>query len=127
MTVPKFDELMFPMLKFLSDKKKHSTKEINEYLINYFKLTPEDKTQRTPNGAKPLFSSKCDWAKFHLKKAGLITSPKRSIFEISEDGIIFLKSHENSFDRRTLMSLPSFYEFVEESEYQRQMKLKNNN
>lgn len=125
MPIPKFDEIMHPILKFLSDNKQHSTKEINEQMANHFKLTSEEKTQLAPNGTKRIFDNRCDWARFYLKKAQLITSPKRSILEITEEGMEFLKSHKNSFDKKTLMTLPTFFNFVEESEYQRNIRLQN--
>ena len=114
------------MLKFLSDKKQHSIKEINEQIANHFRLTSKEITELTPNETKRLFVNRCDWARFYLKKAQLITSPKKSILEITDEGMEFLISHKDSFDKKTLMTIPTFFNFVEECEYKRNTRLQNN-
>ncbi len=43
MSVPKFDEIMLPLLKLHSDKKEHHRKEFLDALMQEFKLSEEDR------------------------------------------------------------------------------------
>ena len=42
MTIPKYNEIMLPMLQNIVNQKSHSYENISEFLIKHFKLTDED-------------------------------------------------------------------------------------
>ncbi len=105
---------MLPMLQFLSDEKTYSFKKINNHLVTFFKLANEEIEFLTPNGKKRLFANRCDWARFYLKKAKLIESPKTGFIKISNEGVSFLKSHQTEIHRNTLLEIPSFSKFIKE-------------
>lgn len=90
MAIPKYNELMFPVLEVLSDEKDHSLKEIVDILGRKYKLTDEELSIEIPSGGK-LFYGRVGWARTYLKAAKLIDSPKRSIFSINERGKKALK------------------------------------
>ncbi|MHC4873785.1 MAG: winged helix-turn-helix domain-containing protein [Planctomycetota bacterium] len=43
--IPKYEEIMLPFLKFLSDGKEHSLSEAHDLLAKEFKLTDEEEKE----------------------------------------------------------------------------------
>jgi len=86
MPVPKHYEIHKPFLEFLKDGKPHTSKELREYLTSYWKLSEEDLAELVPSGIQTLFGNRVSWAGTYLKKAGLIYSPTRATFIITDEG-----------------------------------------
>lgn len=95
MAIPKYNDLMFPVLEVLSDEKEHSLKEIVEILGKKYKLTDEELSIEIPSGGK-LFYGRVGWARTYLKAAKLIDNPKRAFFSINERGKKALKDNPNN-------------------------------
>jgi len=89
--IPKYEEIMLPLLKSLSDEKEHSLSETHDALAKEFKLTDDELRELLPSGQQPIFRNRLGWARTYLKKAGLLTSPKRAYFKISDTGLALLK------------------------------------
>ena len=85
MAIPKYDELMLPVLKVLSDEKEHSITEIVDILGKQYNLTEDEISAEIPSGGK-LFYGRVGWARTYLKSAKLIDSLKRAYFVINERG-----------------------------------------
>lgn len=72
--IPKYDEVMLPLLKFLSDANEHSVKEVTDFLANLFKndphyqMTDEELREMLPSGQQRIFESRVGWARTYLKK-----------------------------------------------------------
>lgn len=113
--IPGFQSFMLPILMLLSDKKEHSLKQLIETLANDFKLTEEEKSEMLPSGTQEVFKNRVGWATTYLKKAGLISSPKRAFFVITEEGMTALKSNPEKIDIAFLKNYPSFREFQKSS------------
>jgi restriction endonuclease Mrr len=47
---------------------------------------PAEFLERTNRNGRPKFENRVAWARFYLTKAGLLTSPKRGIWAITEAG-----------------------------------------
>ena len=90
MAIPKFDEFFVPILTLLSDNNAHTTREIYDYCAESFKLTEDDRNFPMPSGGNMLMT-RVSWAKSYLKVAGLLESPKRATFVITEAGKNVLK------------------------------------
>jgi restriction system protein len=45
MAIPKYDEIMLPLLKVLSDGQTHTKRELTEKMADHFGLTPEEREQ----------------------------------------------------------------------------------
>jgi restriction system protein len=125
MDIPSYNEIMLPMLQYLSDQKNHSYQKINEYLITFFKLTSEDIEQLTPKGTKRVFDSRCQWTRFYLTKSGLIKNSKRKS-KITKEGTNFLKVHSTSINKTTLLEIPHFSEFIQKITFKAQENYKKN-
>lgn len=111
MSIPDYATLMLPLLKFVSDGKEHLIDEISQHLSHLYNLTAEEKEQRIPSGRATFIKSRTGWAKTYLKKAGLLTSPKRGIIQITEKGRELLLKNPDKIDNALLEQYPEFIEF----------------
>ena len=83
----RYDEIMLPFLKYLADGKEHGLSETHDAVAEQFKLTDDELRELLPSGRQPVFRNRLGWARTYLKKAGLLTSPKRAYFRISDKGL----------------------------------------
>ena len=102
MPVPKYYEMQRPFLEALKDGKPHTLKEIVAFVASYFHLTESDLSERIPSGSKTVLRDRVGWARTHLKKAGLIESPERAVFVITDDGHEALRSGPAVIDDKYL-------------------------
>lgn len=111
MPIPDFQSLMLPALSLLGQASPRSTGEVREALAMQFKLTSEDLAQMLPSGKQTTFANRVAWAYSYLKQAGLISSPKRGVYEISDRGRGVLKSSPPKIDIVFLTQFPEFQAF----------------
>ncbi|MBN1187044.1 MAG: restriction endonuclease, partial [Bacteroidales bacterium] len=110
--IPDYQTLMLPLLKLVSDKQEYKYRDLIENLAAEFKLTDEERKELLASGNQPVFDNRVGWAKTYLKKAGLIDSPKRATFVITELGLQTLKKNPDRIDAKYLKQFPAFLEFV---------------
>jgi len=115
MPIPDFQTCMLPVLSFASDGEDHSVRETVDVLADQFKLTPAEKSELLPSGQAPTFSNRVAWAKFYLKKAGLIESPKRGSFKITDRGKSVLTEKPTRINMKYLERFPEYIEFKDSS------------
>ena len=111
MELPKYYEMHKPFLEYLKDGRQHTLKELKQYVSKYFKLTEEQLLEMLPSGRQTVFVNRIGWARTYLKKAGLIDSPARATFIITNDGLDVLKDNPAVIDSSYLMKFESFQEF----------------
>lgn len=111
MSIPDFQSIMLPLLKFTSDKKEHSIREVIESLADLFKLSEEEKKEVLPSGQQYVFDNRVGWAKTYLKKAGLLESTRRSFFRITDLGLDVLSKNPKEINVKFLEQFPQFIEF----------------
>src|ERR1035437_2797572 len=116
--IPDFQKIMLPFMNIISDGLEHSTAETNEKLAKLFGLTEEELNQYLPSGAAKTFTNRVAWAKSHLKMAGLIENTKRSYFNITETGKIFLDINPTEINLRTLKVIPTYQERTSRSTHE---------
>ncbi len=109
--IPKYEEIMLPFLKYLADGKEHGLGETHDALAEQFKLTDDELRVLLPSARQPVFRNRVGWAKTYLKKAGLLTSPKRALFRISDKGLSLLKENPNEITSKFLTRYDDFVEF----------------
>jgi len=87
MPIPKFHELMLPLLKHYGDGKIHPRYEFVDNLSKEFHLTPEELSEKVSNGL-PRIADRTYWATTFLKKAGLLEQQeKRGFHKITDRGM----------------------------------------
>jgi restriction system protein len=110
--IPDYQSLMLPLLKLVSDKKEYKYRELIENLAFEFKLTDEERKELLTSGNQSIFDNRVGWAKTYLKKAGLIDSPRRATFIITELGLQVLGKNPERIDAKYLRQFPAFLEFI---------------
>jgi restriction system protein len=115
MAIPDYQTLMLPVLLATADGKEHQLKHLVSLLANTFDMTEEEKTQLLPSGTAYVFASRVGWAKTYLKQAGLLHSPSRGVFTLSQAGTELLASKPTHIDNTTLSQYPAFRDFLERS------------
>jgi len=111
MPIPDFKFLMLPLLKLTADQKDHSRKDVAPLLASEFGLTVEEQAMLLPSKRQEVFVNRLHWARFYLAKAGLLESPKRGVFRITERGLAVLKSPPEMINVAFLSQFPEFAEF----------------
>ncbi len=111
MPIPDFQTLMLPLLRHLSDGAERTNQETIDALANEFRLTEAELTQLLPSGQQTVFRNRVAWAKAHFKRAGLIESPRRGIYRITNQGREVLTSNPKRIDLKFLDKFPGHREF----------------
>lgn len=111
MPVPKYHELMKPMLTAVQDGRVYTIKEVGDILAQKLHLSDADLVERLPSGRSTVFKNRVGWAKNYLKKAGLLVSPARGKIVITEKGKSVLVDNPQTIDYKYLAQFSSFQAF----------------
>lgn len=111
MSIPDFQTVMLPVLRFAADGNEHTPRAAMEYLANEFGLTDADRRQLLPSGQQSTFDNRVHWAIFHLKHAMLLQGSRRGYFRITQRGQQTLVSGIQRVDLRYLAQFPEWVEF----------------
>lgn len=111
MAIPDFQSIMLPLLKLASDGKEHSIEEARQKMASVFSLTDEDRKVLLPSGRQTVFSNRVAWAKVYLHHAGVLNSPRRGYFQISDRGREILRETPEEVNVKYLERYPEFIEF----------------
>jgi len=109
--IPDYQSLMLPLLRLVSDRQEYKYRDIIEKLATEFKVTDEERKELLASGNQAIFDNRVGWAKTYLKKAGLLDSPKRATFVITDLGLETLKKNPDRIDAKYLRQFPAFLEF----------------
>ncbi len=109
--IPDYQSLMLPILKLVSDRQEHKYRDLIEKLAAEFQVSDEERKELLASGNQAVFDNRVGWAKTYLKKAGLLDSPKRATFVITQIGIETLKKNPDRVDAKYLRQFPAFLEF----------------
>jgi restriction system protein len=109
MAIPDYQSLMLPLLKLTVDKKEHSLKDATQLLAKEFNLSEVELAEMLPSARKTRFYDRVGWAGTYLRKAGLLSAPRRGWFQITQRGLDVLG---NPPDRITVGFLEQFDEFL---------------
>ena len=111
MPIPDYQTIMLPLLQSVADGAEYSTRTAVERLALAFNLTQEELTELLPSGQQTIFANRVAWARTYLKKAGLVDSPRRGLFQITERGLSVLKAPPKGINIKFLSQYPEFKEF----------------
>lgn len=111
MAIPDYQTIMLPLLKLCSDEREYNIQNAVDVLSKTFNLSEEEKNELLPSGQQTIFLNRVAWARTYLKHAGLITSPKRGIFTITERGKKLLSTNPARIDNKALSQYEEFRYF----------------
>lgn len=94
MSIPKHDEIRVPALLLLSDGSQLKLSEFEAPLAKNFGLTEDELHEEYESGKGKIFYDRISWALSYMNMAGLVSKPKRGVYEISKIGLTELKKPE---------------------------------
>src|SRR5438552_19045591 len=110
MPIPAFEKIMLPLLHDLENGERTGQESLDA-LAAQFQLTPSELAIRNPSGRAATFSNRIGWAKSHLKSAGLIESPRRGVYRLTERGRQILGTNPPAITLRFLDQFPEHAAF----------------
>jgi len=90
--IPDFQTAMLPILDSMKDGSIYNPISLREFAIKEFSISDEEQQMKTPNGKQLLFYNRIAWAISYLRTGGLIESPERGKYKITEQGLKVLEN-----------------------------------
>ena len=127
--IPDFQTIMLPLLEAFADKQEYKKPALVEIIANKFQLTKEERLAMLPSENDYVIWNRVGWAMSHLKKAGLLETPKRGSYLITEQGLEILNSKPQRIDVKFLENVPKYNQWKEEykKDWQEKRSFENNN
>lgn len=120
MPVPGFQDMTLPMLKLAADGTTWSLADARARLAIGFQLSTEEQEELLPSGKQSRYANRVAWAKVYLERGGLIASPARGKFAITQRGREVLQHPPERITIEFLGQYPEFQEFRSRSTNQAQ-------
>lgn len=111
MSVPDYQTLMLPLLRFTADRQEHSIREAIDRLAEEFSLSDDERKELLPSGQQEVLDNRVGWAGTYMKKAGLLQKTRRGYFQITDRGLQVLASNPGRIDVRFLRQFDEFKDF----------------
>lgn len=110
MAVPKFFEFFGTFLLALSDGQLHKAQDVRTFIASEMNISEKDLSELLPSKRQSTFNNRVAWARTYLDRAGLIDTPSRGQYSITEEGKKALLSGEK-IDLKYLERYKSFNDF----------------
>jgi restriction system protein len=111
MPIPDYQSIMLPLLKIAGDGETHQFRATVEALAQQFALTEAERRELLPSGKQPTFDNRVGWARTYMTKAGLLESPKRGLFRITDQGRRVLQQNPPVINVQFLEQFEEFRQF----------------
>jgi len=95
----------------VSDGEERSLAEARASLVSELGLSVAEQEELLPSGRQSRFANRVAWARVYLQQAGLVLSPRRGHFRITDRGRDVLKTPPDRIDIKFLAQYPEFVEF----------------
>lgn len=107
---------MRPLLEVLADGGDHPLREIKERLAARFELAPDELQQMLASGSATVFTDRVSWARYYLQRAGMLRQPRRSVYQLTENGRTLLAEVQGRITTGHLMDRsPDFQQWIDAS------------
>jgi restriction system protein len=111
MSVPTFQQMMLPLLRFLEDGGEHNHTEAAEALRIALAVSETDLAELLPSGKQTKFMNRLYWAKVHLSKALLVETTALKKFRLTTRGKALLDEAPPSMGMQVLTQFPEYRAF----------------
>lgn len=111
--IPSFQTYLYPFLKLMGDGKVRNISQVCDDLGKSMHLTEEELEETFETSGQNRHHSRCGWARTWFLKAGLLESPSRGYFRLSQAGRELLDSKPTEITQKFLIErYPSFAVFA---------------
>jgi restriction system protein len=111
MAIPAFQEITLPLLRLAADGRVHVHSDARNELARQFDLSAAEQAELLPSGRQARFANRVAWAKVYLQRGGLLSSPKRGVFQITARGQEVLANPPDRIGIKFLSRFPEFQAF----------------
>lgn len=111
MAIPDYQSLMLPLRKRTADGAEHAVTDLVQSLAEEFRLADSEQRMFLPSGRNFVFDNRVRWAQTYLKKAGLLSAPKRGAVQITQRGLKLLADRPERINIKVLSTFPEFRDF----------------
>jgi restriction system protein len=113
MAVPDYQTFMLPVLEVIGahPDRAISMAELKPAIAEKFKLSEEELNQQLPSGTQTTFANRLSWACVYMKKAGLLSAPRRAHLQITPRGQELLARKLDRINGTILRQFPEFVAF----------------
>lgn len=94
MAIPAFEKFLPVFLEVIQDGELYSAHIVKDLIAKKMKISETDLSELVPSGKQSRFNNRMNWARTYLDKAGLIETPSRGKYRITEAGNKALLSGE---------------------------------
>ncbi len=115
MAVPDFQSIMLPLLELAGEGETLQLRKAVDILAERFALTEDEKRELLPSGKQSKLHNRVAWARTYLKKAGLLDSPRRGFFCITDRGRRILDEKPSRINAKFLEQFDDFQIFKQSS------------
>jgi len=102
---------MLPVLQAYADGKERLSRDVRAMIASRLGLTAEDIAERLPTAPQTRLANRTAWAHSYLKQSGLLESPRRGHYRITDRGRQVLAAPPTRIDIPFLERYPDFQEF----------------
>lgn len=111
--IPSFQTYLYPFLKLMGDGKTRNISQVCDDLAKSMHLTDEELAETYETSGQNRHHGRCGWARTWFLKAGILESPQRGHFTISQAGKDLLNSGQTKITQKFLIEhYPSFADFA---------------
>ena len=104
------ERIRFELLDIAKDKEQHLLRDLEQILADKVQIPQVARLEKKSKSETKLLDL-IRWCRFELKKAKLISDPKRGYYEITREGIEFLDTHSESITKDDLLDIKDFAEW----------------
>lgn len=112
MEMPRYHEIMLPILKVLADGKERPMREVVEHAAEVMSLPGELLKETYPTSGAYIFADRAYWARTYLLKAGRIEAVRRGVIKITPLGIEQIQKTPEGVAAKDLADSEEFREFA---------------
>lgn len=115
--IPNYQDCMRPFLEAVNNASDAEVKlrDIITAISDHFQLSEAERAEPLPSGKQPIIDNRVGWARTYLSKAGLIDSPRRAHFQITQRGLSALSDPNVEINTQYLKQFEEFIDFTSTS------------
>ncbi len=110
--IPNYQGFMKPIMTILADGQVHTSRECIQKVGDILGLTDAERTELLPSKKQGIVANRFHWAHIYLQRAGLVQSPSRGKYLITDEGKKLMAKNPADINTEYLKRYPSFLEFV---------------
>ncbi|MCK9237939.1 MAG: restriction endonuclease [Thiopseudomonas sp.] len=107
MSLPTYDQFIEPILRVLQQYPEGlRAAEVHDAAADYLQLTQEQRSELLSSG-QAVYKNRCGWAHDRLKRAGLSFSPRRGLWQLTNEGAVYASKHSSAIAEAEIQRIAS--------------------